>query len=187
MIKIQVPFDEPMELTRKSAFDDRSQWTSFGDPKVKGEIIQPTFILKNSYDGSTGIQCYIGWVRMICSNGLVSMDGLQMRSIHTKHQVSGFIDQVAKMDYQGQYESLRDLFSKRLSSVDLKKIQESLPAKYRKEMTEYMKLSEKSDYLESNSAYAALNFITYLQSNVYALSRGGQLNKAIKNVYKMAA
>ncbi len=56
------------------------------DYTLNGDTVYPEIILKNSYDGSSQLECYVGVFRLACSNGLIipAKDGA-VGSIKIRH------------------------------------------------------------------------------------------------------
>lgn len=53
---------------------------------LNGDTVYPEIVLKNSYDGSSQLECYVGVFRLVCSNGLIipAKDGA-VGSIKIRH------------------------------------------------------------------------------------------------------
>ena len=53
---------------------------------LNGDTVHPEIVIKNSYDGSSQLECYVGVFRFVCSNGLIipAKDGA-VGSIKIRH------------------------------------------------------------------------------------------------------
>lgn len=178
IVRCRIPIGDPVKLS-DTAFD---AGTDFAPNRMqkKGDFIVRMLDITNSYCGVTGVQTYAGWLRMICSNGIVDIDGVGTRNIHTVHQVSSFLEKLATEDYTGQVEVIKAMFKKKLTKAQLDKIKESLPKKRHEAFSAYCALG-------SNTSYAAYNFVSYLQTHEYTVSRAGQLNKPLKAIAALVA
>ena len=39
--------------------------------EMNGDLIHPEIVIKNSYDGSCPLECYVGVFRVVCTNGMI--------------------------------------------------------------------------------------------------------------------
>jgi hypothetical protein len=77
---------------------------------------RPEIVLYNSHDGSSSLKLFAGAYRFICSNGLISGDGIETRLRHSKANAAGFSAMVSEI--AGELPALMDRVE-RLQSVTL--------------------------------------------------------------------
>ena len=58
---------------------------------------RPEIVIYNSSDRSSALNCFAGYYRGICSNGLVAGEGFKSKVYHSKKNVAGFEDQLRDM------------------------------------------------------------------------------------------
>lgn len=179
---IQIPLEDEIELPGLP-FDREHPWTNFRDTPghKKVDIVKPMITIRNAYDATSSIGVNFGIWRQICSNGAkIMLAGLNIKAIHTRHEIARVVDEVAKADLQGSADFVKHLNTRKLDKADINRIIKSIPEKHAKELKTYAALG-------GNTAWAVMNGLSYLQSHVYSVARGRQLDGAITAVQKLAA
>lgn len=77
---------------------------------------RPEIVLYNSHDGSSSLKLFAGAYRFICSNGLISGDGIETRLRHSLANAAGFSAMVS--DIAGELPALMERIA-RLQAVQL--------------------------------------------------------------------
>lgn len=178
-IKMFIPFGDQVKIDSRP-FDAGTEFVQHG-MKVRTDNVQIGAWIDNSYDASCGIRVRLGAYRLVCRNGLmVPVDGFTTRAIHTIHEVRGVIENVAKQEVEGVTGILRGLLGVTLTNKQLESVLQGLPKKYVEQGTAMVANG-------NNTAWAALNYLSYVQTHVYSLDRSTQIEKNLDRVFRLAA
>jgi len=114
-------------LMEATVFNNARTLYTFTFPDIKidideNDLVNPQIIIKNSYDGTVGVNLLAGAFRIVCSNGLVI--GFVVGEINTKHLI-----------YNKNIEHLEEIIDISLFKInniiekDVKKLVEKAPVK----------------------------------------------------------
>jgi hypothetical protein len=179
-VDLWLPFKNQIVISKGQPYDTGTNAVVNG-AKTTSDIVRPSIRIRNAYDGTSSVRIQFGFIRMVCSNGLFLMTGgIQSKAIHTIHEVKRVITELGQADWSGAEDQLAALPKAKVKDEQLERILAMIPKKYQEEMAEHVKLG-------GNTAWAAANYISYLQSHVFSLNRGAQLDKPMAAIVKLAA
>lgn len=188
--RVQLVLDtNPIEVQR-TPFDRDSRWTAHTQTDLSNRIrtdkFFPMVTIENGYAANKAIEAYIGWFRVVCSNGLVipTFDGATFttRRIHTLHEVERLVDDLGNFEIRAAQldKTLKALTKRKLTESELKKFQKMVPKNYREEMAEQTALGK-------NTAYAALTYLTYMQTHRMTIARSKIVQPVIEWIMRIVA
>lgn len=186
-VAVSVVIDEPVKLGN-SPFDWGSRWTQHAAPRLadgKKDVWYPAIRVVNSYDASSALSVMFGLWRLVCSNGLIvpAKEGSMFatRRIHTRDEIGSVIDDIGNWNCSVSAEGVvRPLMKKKLSADAIAEIKARLPKPHQDGFAENVALG-------GGTAYAALCFMTYLQSHELSVSRFPRMQPLIAEVLRLAA
>ena len=190
MVKVTIPFGDRFDLLGSdvsdeiASFDAGSDITRFADSQFGmpgGGVTKLSMELRNDYAGLGKAFFGLGFFRMICTNGMIVMDeGLVNKSVHTVNSLRDFLAHIGTADIEAAKDRVRRLPQTKLTEEQIEGIQKSLPKKRHKELQEAIDSA-------NGTAWGAYNFLTYLRTHEYTVSRSPQLDRPIQAVFAAAA
>jgi len=183
--RIDIALEEgAIKLGKGKAFDVGTEFTRHGDDAR--EVITPMVRIVNSYVAVAGVSVMVGWFRLVCSNGLMIDVGkgssFAVHHIHTVHQMEHLVELLGTFEcrYKETEQTFRSLTKKKLGTKQIEQLQKQLPKNYQEGFREHLALG-------SDSAWAALSHLTYLQSHQLSIARGKIVQPLIDQVVKSVA
>ena len=156
-------FGEQGFTTNVSSYDDRRFYVDFTVDEdlhtiLTGDKICPKVIVQNSYDGFVKQTVSIGYMRQICTNGLMAFTANMMVSVrHSKrYGLLNFEPIFKKLEqFEVKLEQFRKLTDRRVTPDELtmivKKIRSNPSIKYPKKMIEPARLIAQKEAAELNT------------------------------------
>lgn len=178
-VSVTLPFKDHHQISKARPYDANTNATVHGI-KVASDLWAPSLTIRNGYAGITKVFAALGWFRLICTNGAVLGTGIKAKAIHTVNEIARVIETLADADWSGDEQLLDRLPKTHLSEEEIKTFIMMLPKRYHDEYREHIQLG-------GRTAYAAFNYLSYLQSHVYSLNRSTQLDKPIAHVLRLVA
>ena len=143
----------------------------------KDDDLTPEIIIKNSYDGSVGLNILAGAFRLVCSNGLTI--GKTFASFNNKHSIwnknldrlEETIGDLIQNSIQTMEYDIPNLQNIEINPIDISKLIEMFPSNVMEEVTNYLIANPPKTYWD------LLNVATWTATH--------QLNRGYESTHKI--